>query len=336
MKFCKLFFAVLVLFGTEHLFSDEALISTVKEEAPAAWAKYLESLKEVDVSYYYETRENNEESEISPVYDFYNRYPSSLDKYERNGKLFVSGLNKRYTFLVSSADGNVWELVNAEDQSQKHVPLDFPQIGVPRSDLCVANWNTSQLAAALKLNVRVWFPSYFREAEFTVLEAEEVTEEGKRLVRVKFQYEPEVFDNEYPLRSGEVFLLPDCSWVIKKADFILLDVDGETPVHCHVDIDYGDSADIFPRPLSFTLKIDEGQFYKKKFYTWKDLSKISSKEFTLSYYGIKEPDFGGGRLSRLSCILIAIGIVLFFVSLFKAYKKRKLATGNDYERDQKL
>ena len=325
MKYHHLFFAVLFfLFGVHCLLSDEALISTVKEEAPPAWARYLESLKEVDVSYYYETRENNAEPEISPVYNVYNRYPSSLNKYERNGKYLVSGLNKRYDFLVSSADGNVWELVDAKDQSQKHVPLDFPQIGVPRSELCVANWNTSQLAAALKLNLRVWFPSYFREAEFTVLEAEEVTEEGKRLVRVKFQYEPEVFDNEYPLRSGEVFLLPDSSWVIKRADFILLDLDGETPFHYHVDIDYGDSSDVFPRPLSFTLKIDEGQFCEKKFYTWKDLSKISSKEFTLSYYGIKEPDFGDGHLSRLSYIVIFIGFVLFAVSLFKAYRKRKL------------
>ena len=83
------------------------------------------------------------------------------------------------------------------------------------------------MAVALKLNFYVWLPQYIDDEDFEILEVENVYEEDLHLFKIKYNYEPKVFNPDIPLRNGEIFLLPDHNWVIKKGNFELVEPEGK-------------------------------------------------------------------------------------------------------------
>ena len=189
----------------------------------------------------------------------------------------------------------------------------------------------------------MWLPSYFNEPEFCITEAEEVYEGDLRLVRMKFQYEPAEYDPAIPLRGGEVYLMPDHSWVIKRGNFEWLEIDtdalfdysiavkngnsdlpytdGKKYIQFSVENDYGETLDKFPRPVSQKLEIEESHWKYTTCYTWEKPGKISPKEFKLSYYGFPEPDFACSFWPRL--LLIAIGAALILWAACRFCRKRR-------------
>ena len=321
MKRSRLFLTLAaVLFYIGSLSADEALIETIKKEAPAAWGQYLESLKELDVS----INSVEQEGDAEPVQSEsqqYNRYPCCLSKTEKDGVYSVSGLNSQYAFLLTSATGKTWTLGKVTDCRNSRIPLTFPPLHVPRPEQNRLNWVISQEAAALKIHSQMWLPSYFNEPDFCITEAEEVHEGDLRLVRMKFQYEPAEYDPAIPLRGGEVYLMPDHSWVIKRGNFEWLEIDGEKYTPFRVENDYGETLDCFPRPVSHKLEIEESNWKCTTFYTWEKPGKISPKEFRLSHYGFPEPDFACGFWPRL--LLIAIGTALILLAACRSFRKRK-------------
>ncbi|MBR2694404.1 MAG: hypothetical protein IKE69_09330 [Thermoguttaceae bacterium] len=342
MKKSRLIFTLAaVLFCIGSLSADEALIETIKKEAPAAWEKYLESLKVLDVS----TDSVEQEGDAEPVQSKsqrYSRYPCYLQKTEEAGNSYVSGGNSQYSFLLYVRDGKN-DLVKVRDCRNSQAPLSFPSVRVHRSEQNHSNWFVRQSAAALKLNHQMWLPSYFNEPEFRITEAEEVREGDLRLVRMKFQYEPADYDPGIPLRGGEVYLMPDHSWVIKRGNYVWLEIDedalfdyriavkngnsdlpytdGKRYRQVRVEHDYGKTPDRLPRPVSQTLEIEEFNWKYTSFYTWEKPGRISPKEFRLPHYGFPEPDFVCGFRARLP--LIAAGAALILLAACRSFRKRK-------------
>ena len=330
-----------VLFCAGFLSADEALIETVRKEAPAAWEKYLESLKDFDVS----VNSVEQEGDAGPVQSKsqrYSRYPCYLDKTEKAGNYFISGGNEQYSFLLYVRDGKN-DLVKVRDCRNSQAPLSFPSVRVHRSEQNPSSWFVRQAAAALKLHHQMWLPSYFNEPEFSITEAEEVHEGDLRLVRMKFQYEPADYDPGIPLRGGEVYLMPDHSWVIKRCNYVWFEIDtdalfdyriavkngnsdlpytdGKRYRQVSVENDYGKTLDEFPRPVSQTLEIEEFNWKYTTFYKWEKPGRISPKEFRLPYYGFPEPDFVCSFRARLP--LIVAGAALILLAAYRFCRKRK-------------
>ena len=328
-----------VLFCIGSLSADEALIETLRKEAPAAWEKYLESLKDFDVSVNSVEREGDAEPVQSKSLR-YSRYPCYLDKTEKAGNSFVSGGNGQYSFLLYVRNGKN-DLVKVRDCRNSQAPLSFPSVRVHRSEQNPSNWFVRQSAAALKLYHHMWLPSYFNEPEFRITEAEEVREGDLRLVRMKFQYEPADYDPGIPLRGGEVYLMPDHSWVIRRGNYEWLEIDtdalfdyriavkngnsdlpytdGKRYRQYSVENDYGETPDRFPRPVS--QKIEQFNWKYTSYYTWEKPGRISPKEFRLPHYGFPEPDFVCGFRARLP--LIAAGAALILLAAWRFCRKRK-------------
>lgn len=50
---------------------------------------------------------------------------------------------------------------------------------------------------------------------------------------------------------------------------------------------------------------------------------VNKKMFTLSHFGLDEPDFGEGRVNRLRIIMSLLGGLLIVSALYKIYQSRK-------------
>jgi hypothetical protein len=62
-------------------------------------------------------------------------------------------------------------------------------------------------------------------------------------------------------------------------------------------------------------------------YFFENISKLKTKDssrFTLSHYGLPEPDFDGSRRVRpLRYVFIIMGLLLISIALWKMYRKRQ-------------
>ena len=325
--FCAVFPLCLVLFfGAGTLRGEDETVESFKAKAPAAWARYLESLKNIEVTWYSETIKKDETETSKPSTVYHNPpYHLSISQSDVLGTV-ASGNNKRYSFRLSSKDGKTW----GDDQTELFLPnsdgpLQFFKPGERGNGKILrelVSWDTLHLAAALNLNFFIWFPSYVNEEDFQVLEVENLYEDDLHLVRVKYSYEPKEFDPNIHLRSGEVFLLPDYDWVIKRAAFKSMDVD-QTQADCQTEIEYNLAPGKLALPSVVTVKFDEDNFTMRWHYTWKEGCTFDKKMFTLSHFGLDEPDFGEGRVNRLRIIMSLLGALLIVSALYKIYQSRK-------------
>ncbi len=318
---------LMLFFGMGVLRGEDETIESFKSKAPAAWVQYLEALKNIESTWYYESidSEGTETSDRNTVYHNppYHLSISQSDGVERG----VFGNNKRYSFRLSSKDGKTWNVDSAEQFfPASDGPLSFPKPGEKADGRVLqelTSWDTSHLAAALKLNFLFWFPSYFGEEDFQILEVENLYEDDLHLVRVKYRYEPKEFNPNNRLRSGEVFLLPDYQWVIKRAAFKSVEPDQSQINHCQTEIEYDLAPGKLALPSVVTVKINGDDFMIKWHYSWKEGCKFDKKMFTLSHFGLPEPDFGEGRVNRLRILTSLVGCVVILLSLYKIYQKRR-------------
>ncbi len=329
MSFVKatLFFFSVHFIIVGVLFGDEELIQKVRDQAPVAWREYLDSLKEKDLSFYSEIRSNDSELEKTPGIDVNAQYPLYFRRAKlNNGEYSITGINKDYYFSLFSSDGEKWSIIDIrKNETSSATPLNFPILGIEAKEQDVTCWYFSQLAWALKVNPRVWLPPYFDEEGFQILEAEEMREDDLRLVRVSFRYEPEEGGDKTRLRGGEVYLLPDYSWVIKKGNFEMDNPGKETTSRLVVELDYGPEPEKFPLPKSFTQSTPdqrEDDYQEKWFFSWKKGDGVDPEKILLSTYGIPEPDFEDHPGRFRTILMIAGGVVILFV-IFIIYRKKR-------------
>ncbi len=341
LKFLRLFYAVCfslgLLAGNHFVCSEEERIETFREEAPIAWQKYLDFFTNVEVSRYLETIEDNV-TESRSSNDIYHLGSNHLSIKHTDGvNTVVSGNNKKYRFTLTSKDGESWCIYDVQKIFLDHSDsVRFPELGNQinkESVQDIASWNTSHLAMALKVGFFIWLPQYINNNDFEIHEVENLYQDDLHLLRIKYKFEPKEFDARVPLRSGEIFLLPDYGWVVKKARYEAIQPDGETRVHCDWNIDYDFSLSDVALPLVVTDSVNDPtqephSFTQKWFYEWKGPCTLDEKAFTLSHFGLSEPDFDESHPNRIRFILVVLGIFMILSATYRIYQKRKNKKGS--------
>lgn len=327
VNFLVLTLAVGLFVSCNFLRGEEETIESVKSKAPIAWARYLEALTNIECAYYSESI-SGDGTETSNTTKISHTPPYHLAITLSDGiETAAYGNNACYSFRLTSKNGKTWGTDSVEQlSSQNEAPLHFPKLG-ERQDGTVLqeriSWDSSHLAAALKLNFFVWFPSYFNEEGFEILGVENLYEDDLHLVKVRFQYEPKEFDPNIPLRGGEVVLLPDYLWVVKRAVFETVEPADQSQIPCQTEIDYDLSPGRLALPRAVTVKVDHYNLTTKWFYTWKEGCRLNKKMFTLSRFGLSEPDFGEARVGRHRLLLSLLGGLAILLALYQIYKKRR-------------
>ncbi len=320
---------------THPVFAATLTHEKLQDDVLVAWSKYLCEMTGKELVCVEKTFDGEQLTNSSPITtSLTSVFPNFRSESVRNNGVQNSWcVNSKYTFTLSKkSEGEVWIVKKVEPIARPTVIKNqtFPLLkSIEKSDQNLFSWGLSQMAVGLKMNLPLWLPSYFKSPIFNIDSVEEVFEDNERLVHVKFTYEPEEYSPGELMRSGEVYLMPDHYWLIKKAQYISLEPDKVTRVPCELNIDYGElTLDSLPLPKKSVLILKKygkgGQDYRMEWtYSWKQNINVADKEFTLSHYGLPEPDFGERRTNRFRFILIAAGLILISIALWQMYQKRK-------------
>jgi len=146
-----------------------------------------------------------------------------------------------------------------------------------------------------------------------------------------FDYKRVYKKNSYSLK-GKVFLTTD-SFLITEGEFHLESIDGVE--HVQVRIDYDNVTYRVPLPKNYYKKetyklvIDgecyEGTIESEQVFDLKETDPKSFERFTLSGYGLPEPDFDEPKTDWFRNTLVIISVLLIAIALWRMWRNRKEA-----------
>ncbi|MDO5577102.1 MAG: hypothetical protein Q4F84_08480 [Fibrobacter sp.] len=186
----------------------------------------------------------------------------------------------------------------------------------------------------------IWLPVLLKRPGCKIMKYERLKYKSVNAVRLHFEYNDMNTETGITSVSGEIDLLPDHFWLIKQAKLDQTQKSVKDRWTLYLDMEYDFSGEI---PLMVSRNVQCCDYHlpvKKRFSSVKKVSisktetAITPNRFTLSHYGLPEPDFEirRGRFSALRYGLMAIGFALI---LYAGYRictgKRKNAIGSDGE-----
>jgi hypothetical protein len=254
-------------------------------------------------------------------------YPCMLKEFStKDGSFNVVGFCPEYYFHISSKtkENNFWKI----EKIEKIEPLKTIFVSNEENSTQQSKEKRlflQELCPGLLVYGSNYLPTILELPEFHIKKIEIDNTTGKK-IQVTFEFIPE--DDKYPLflrMKGHLILREDY-YLIEKGNLFLLFGEHEEPRQ--IDIEYDESFSI-PFPKNFD-KIVNKDFSGKVIdsdnilYELKEIDKPKSSRFTLSHYGLPEPDFDNSRrTNRVRYVLMGIGALLIGIALWKMYKKRR-------------
>ncbi len=345
------FFVVLaILVPATAAFSNDAqsLQERFKKEAPKVWKDYLNHLRTIKVmtrySFESQVESYSDVREITRTLDLpyaltETRMTSSTDP---EPVYSLVGHTPRYRFVLTKdetaeTDASSWKLKSVDKIEEKSGEFQFPGLDAVNSELPSDNCLVLLLSEALKLHFMFFLPSLCASEDFEITDIAEESEDGQKIVHIVYRHEPQGVVGvvgSAALRSGELWLIPDRSWVVKKAVVNILDTGDRTDkLYAITNIEYKDDGDCYPIPQSVETILKrtdtdetEATFFNE-FTQTRDFKKINKKECYLSYYGIPEPKFeGDGDWRRHAIVLLGLVIVAAAYFVFQRRRNAKHRT----------
>jgi hypothetical protein len=255
-------------------------------------------------------------------------YPCMLKEFSaKDGSFNVVGFCPEYYFHISSKtkENNLWKI----DKIEKIEPLKT--IFVSNEEISTQQSKEKrlflqELCPGLLVYGSNYLPAILDLPEFHIKKIEIDNTAGEKKIQMTFEFIPE--DDKYPLflrMKGHLILREDY-YLIEKGNLFLIFGEHEEPRQ--IDIEYDESFSI-PFPKNFD-KIVNKDFSGKVldsdniFYELKEIDKPKSSRFTLSHYGLPEPDFDNSRrTNRVRYVFMGAGILLIFFALWKIYRKQR-------------
>jgi hypothetical protein len=167
-------------------------------------------------------------------------------------------------------------------------------------------------------------PEMFRMSAFEAVDVVSAPQDGQELVRITFRYSPEDRENDR-LRGGILVLDPSRDWVIRRAE-LDLEAIGETTgpwkyIHEYQYKDGPNGHPLLTRTELRNSQWDRGaisyEFYSVGETNMHERKVIPESEFTLSAYGLPEPDWAPPKrtlwylwlgLAGILCLMAGAGL----------------------------
>ena len=329
------------------LYADSPQAEEIKKAALESWTRYAKFIsrceaKRTEHSIDYDengtpTEEETYFSETICKYPFYVNIGGGVGGESVSGY----GVNKCYTFWIDrKKEGEPWE------NDEKPYPTKNPKtvydwryldswykkedIQLDRRDLNILKRIAPQMDAAM-----MPLPVLFADSNFEITESEEITEGETRKIILSFEYDPGFLSIFASAHKGTITLLPDHDWMVDSMELFLVKVpeepDDDAPVEYEFRVlyrfeyDYQYQMPVVAKSLKELYDIATGRMTRKLTdeYDIKPIGrfKYTARRFTLSYYGLPEPDFAPPLW--LKYLFIAAGAVIIFASLRRKLKERK-------------
>jgi hypothetical protein len=299
---------------------DNNLFNKFQDEAPNAWKKYTQSLSKMNGSLITRNLQNGkiitEQTSNNCLL-----YPCNVREYS-DGVDTVCCVGTNYAFLLEKKSGSdnwlirdIKQLVGNRPTLQDWQSSLFGEL--VNEELIGRNFRYVQyyIFQGIQLYANTYLPSIVKLPEFKVKNIYLESINGVNRVHLDYEFEPDPLKYEtFAVRSGTLILLPD-SWLIESGKF---DVEmSDTRLHYTVQCFYEDDSSDTPKLKRKILSTSHNNVEISSVFEF-DInqdSNIPLSRFTLSHYGLPEPDFGDQRISRIRYIVIGIGFLLIAVSL---------------------
>jgi hypothetical protein len=336
------------------LAQNEAILLNIddyRNNFQSQWNKYLHSLGNVEGSIIYKnTRNGKVESNFTNK--FICAYPLLADIRGDNGKEIEASVNgNKYHFKLdrkSPSDGWIVTYISNDFSGRHCKTWDFPtHFSEPPSHLInPIGYNIfNTLGVGLfGMDVNPNLPCMFASNWFSVDEFFQIEKDGEKQIYLSFQYNmpenPKEIPNlpnfaEHPewkkyTLKGKVYLTTDF-FLISEGNFNIKWMSEEYDVQ--VKIDYDKNIYQVPLPRTYYKKtiyranvrnqILKGIFETDQEFDLRETNPKDLKRFTLSYYGLPEPDFGERRTNRVRYIIMGIGILMMVIGTWRIIQKRR-------------
>jgi hypothetical protein len=336
---------------------DDAKLKIIVEDLKKGWLKYLHSLGTVEGSINYQRKRNNK-IEYDYIMECVGMYPLWLDqrspvlKHEKDNYTSVNVVGNNYQFSLRKADDDkIWTAreIKIEKADKKLTTWKFPvYLANPPSFqedfVGYSIFNTFGVGLFIDgvgINLH-----YLLSSEYcTIKEINEIIQNGVKQLQLSFEFampdfpegikkSPDFIERTsgwktYTL-TGEITLITDY-FLISEAKFHLeymsftrdesvkIIYDTKTyktplPKNYYVFSEYNDhsSGTILKNTSELTEKFD-----------LRETNPKSLKRFTLSHYGLVEPDFGDSqRMSILNYIFMILGTFVMYIAVKQIIQRR--------------
>lgn len=319
------------------------LIQLVSKEAPKRWQEYIQNMISTNLSGgYTETLTRSAKIVAESKASLTDEYTSDFacmnlmwanDLKENGKKIHEYCSNKKYVFKVSPAEHETWK-INTLDKRTGDIVSRFDQVSDTRNispvEMQLSRYFYDRLCQGLYLS-HSFLPALFEQPEFKIESIKRVDEGSDNVIRVNFSYKPKP-SHYLPLvmniSTGEFDLLPDHCYLVKRGNVAYVDDEPYT-VEFVNDYDFNGEIPLLIRRQTQSFEQNAAktpQIKREISLVYGDIGSISPARFTLSHYGIPEPDFGERRVNRLRYILMTIGGLMIAFALWQIYQKRKEQT----------
>jgi hypothetical protein len=337
-----LFFYIIILSYSNVIFANDSFLD--RSELQDLWIQYLQKMGTMqgDVSWFY-SKNGNILDEGTKSVCFYYPYVARESIYNTQKTVGVSG--KLYQFHLVADDKNSlfeWSVKSmtqiTPEKSSLGKKLYFPAISA--SDLIthphdpIGNGICSDFGVPFLLDERLYLPSFILQKEFIITECEKISSDGSEdTIKILFSFFsddikkfPTLVMENMPFKMEGEMILSTKFCLITKAHLTCFY--GQSKKTISIDCKYNIDNELFPFPTSYisTQNLFDGSPFVMKF-SFANLCPTNIKDlkrFTLSHYGLPEPDFDNSRrTNRVRYILMGLGAILILIALWRIIQKRR-------------
>jgi hypothetical protein len=314
-----------------------------KEQLIHKWNDFLQEMGTMEgtLSCAYWRNGIKDEKDSYSMNFFYN-FPYIAKEGISNDGIMSAGVRAgNYVFLVKSENKQnlnwVVDKLDKATQTGFDTPLSYPDISVAAPESGSGNINgicagICNSLCVLMIEQNLFLPSLMNQEEFSITGNEIVNVEGsKQFQRLRFKFYTDnsskypnfVFDNLPFSIEGDLMLETEYRLIGKGTIVIVCGTEKETVV---IDCVYDKNTLPVPMLVTYTAvrELPNGSTFREV-HSFEKLKKCTAdtSRFTLSHYGLPEPDFGESRANRIRYVIMSLGVLLIVIGLWRMYKKRQ-------------
>ncbi|MDR2170784.1 MAG: hypothetical protein LBP59_11630 [Planctomycetaceae bacterium] len=341
-----------VVLGQEVTKKDSHIVisdinSDLIKKLPAIWEEYLQALGTVKGTIN-KTNSWIKKGKIDKTenlkYNIAYMYHLTLNSSVSGENVFVTGDKYDFRLLRADSDQTSWLIDNLErkqtDDKKQITKLYFPSISSEKSDdndklslrIC------SQLAVGLELKKNfIYLPELWKYKAFVIQKFHQIgsNSDKKYFLKFKFFQEPPhklewlAGKTEKILIEGELYLTTDYFLIEKGNVKFYLGTNKSNHFTGTYENVFDSNVYKVPLPKLYNFKAEYSNFIfnSNVKYDLRETEESDLKRFTLSHYGVPEPDFDGKPpISRIRYILACISILIIIVSICVLYLSRRRKT----------
>ncbi|MDR2705760.1 MAG: hypothetical protein LBC02_08280 [Planctomycetaceae bacterium] len=336
----------IALFQNAFLLSDDEDIRELfLKEAPVKWQKYLDYCIRLEGEVIF--RQYNPKDDITgeQLMTINNVFPQNTvevstnednDKNKRKIKK-VKGYNSKYSFELEESESKAWKITSltkidaglsvkdALELMRYTMPFKEEQSVKERG----LSFFKSKLVPGVELTPLESLPLIVSLPEFNIKSISTVNVNKKKYVEIIYEFEPP--SGKYPIviGSGKFLLLPD-TWLIKSGEFFRTGTSNSVIYYINNEYSFDNpSMPIVTKRVkkSFTKSPtgnNSPRTHEEAVYNLHETKNKNTKRFTLSYYGLPEPDFDERKpINRMRYVFVGLGLLFIGWGLWRVIQKRR-------------